>query len=188
MMAWLVLTNHSAYIKHQRIIHALSAIYHIYIPVRSFEVWLHHDIYKNILYIIILQQTSFTSLVLDIAGDCASPIGGSSKIFMRYWIAAFSICCFRSFFCGCGGFPSMFLNLQYCFDMFLTLCLSLAFFVSFFFILSVFWSSILTPYPPSLSAATNHSSCITRSQNYHFWAREKRRIADQLLLTCCGTI
>ena len=39
-----VLTNHSACIKHQRVIHALSAMYHIYIPVKSFELWLHHDI------------------------------------------------------------------------------------------------------------------------------------------------
>ena len=38
MMASKVLTNHSACIKHQRVIHALSAMYHIYIPVKSFEV------------------------------------------------------------------------------------------------------------------------------------------------------
>ena len=42
---------HSACIKHQRVIHALSAMYHIYIPVGSFEVWLHHDIYIYIYYI-----------------------------------------------------------------------------------------------------------------------------------------
>ena len=46
----LSVNNHSECIKHQRVIHALSAMYHIYIPVRGFEVWLHHD---NYIYIYI---------------------------------------------------------------------------------------------------------------------------------------
>ena len=55
MMASKVLTNHSACIKHQRVIHALSAMYHIYIPVKSFEVWLHHDMYIYIyIYVYII--------------------------------------------------------------------------------------------------------------------------------------
>ena len=41
-----MLTNHSAYIKHQRDIYALSALYHIYSTAKAFEVWLHHDIYN----------------------------------------------------------------------------------------------------------------------------------------------
>ena len=39
-----VITNRSTYIKHQRDIHAHCAMYHIYIPVVAFEVWLHWDI------------------------------------------------------------------------------------------------------------------------------------------------
>ena len=39
-----VLTNRSTYIKHQRDIHAHCAMYHIYIPVVAFEVWLHWGI------------------------------------------------------------------------------------------------------------------------------------------------
>ena len=39
-----VITNRSTYIKHQRDIHAQCVMYHIYIPVVAFEVWLHWDI------------------------------------------------------------------------------------------------------------------------------------------------
>ena len=39
-----VLTNRSTYIKHQSDIHAQCAMYHIYIPVVAFELWLHWDI------------------------------------------------------------------------------------------------------------------------------------------------
>ena len=46
MMASKVLTNHSVYQTSKGYTcTALSAMYHIHIPVRSFEVWLHHDIY-----------------------------------------------------------------------------------------------------------------------------------------------